>query len=243
MAIASDKTAAAIQLNEFDDIEEDKPDELLASRLDKSAGPKDASANPSSYLGGQAYNITEESFDAVMQKLKSNVRIGPSGGKRIDSVSEEDLKMIGSVMQGYGEAVLDLKQLSGRVEGRADLQVKEVALQLQRIKDAMRKVADLRGDSTDDEDEGLLGQGTGGSVDEMKQRYERILRTQRDLGSRLAQVQGKLINNLQPDLSDTEKAWRAEMERVAEMMKETGEASELTTSYQKVCSQDAAWTR
>lgn len=236
LAIASDKTDAAIQLNEFDDVEESEPDDLSASRLglDKSRGGKDTSTDQSSYLGGQPYDIDEAPFDSILQKLRSNIRLGPSSGKRIDTVSEEDLKMLGSVMQGYGEAVLDLKRLSGRVEGRADLQVKEVALQLQRIKDAMRKVADLRGDSSDDDDEGLLGQGTGGSVDDMKQRYERILRTQQDLGRRLAQVQGKLINNLQPDLSDPEKAWLAETERVAEMMKDTGADSELTTQYQEV---------
>jgi hypothetical protein len=234
MTIASDKTAAIIQLNEFDDVEETEQDDLLMAPLDESRGRDEPIVDPSSYLGGQPYNITDKSFDAVIRKLKGSVQLGHLGGKRIDSVSEEDLKMIGNVMQGYGEAVLELKQLSGRVEGRADLQVKEVALQLQRIKDAMRKVADLRGDSSDDEDEGLLGQGTGGSVDDMKQRYERIVRTQKDLGSRLAQAQGKLINNLQPDLSDTEKAWRAEMERVAEMMKETGETPELIIRYQEV---------
>jgi hypothetical protein len=235
LATSFNRSAAVIQLNEFADTEDLEAEDLLASKLESSRLGNEATVS-TSYLINKPYDISPDTFDDISEDLGRLTTTLSSNGERLENITIEDLEAIGKVLRANTDAILEIKRLAGRVEGRADLQVREVGLQLERLRDAMRKVADLRGENPD-EDESLLGHGTGGSVDEMKQRYDRITRTQHEIASRLAKVQGKLKNTLQPDLSDSERAWQAEMERVAELLDQAGDernSSEMILKLQDV---------
>jgi hypothetical protein len=222
LATSSDKSVAVLQLNEFADSEDFAAEDLLATSLSASTSGKNASS-AASYLGAQPYDVSGPDFDTALADLKEITQTVTSSNQRLDDISIEDLEAIGTVLRANTQAILEMKRLSGRVEGRADLQVKEVGLQLQRLKVAMRKVAELRGEDPENEDDALLGQGTGGSVHDFQQRYDRILKTQQELASRLGKVQGKLKSTLQPDLSDAEKAWQSELQKTVANLEKSDE--------------------
>jgi len=222
LATSSDKTAAVIQLNEFADAEDLGANDLLATSLSKNT-PGQEGTSSASYLAAKPYDVSGSEFDKALADLRKATQTITNSNQRVDNVSIEDLEAIGTVLRANTHAILEMKKLSGRVEGRADLQVKEVGLQLQRLKGAMRKVAELRGEDPDNEDDALLGQGTGGSVGDFQQRYRRILKTQQELASRLGKVQGKLKSTLQPDLSDAEQAWQTELQKAIDALETSSE--------------------
>jgi hypothetical protein len=217
LATSSDKTAAVVQLNEFADAEDLGADDLLATSLSKSTPGQEGSSS-ASYLAAKPYDVSRSDFDKALAELRKATQTITNSKQRLDNVSIEDLEAIGTVLRANSHAILEMKKLSGRVEGRADLQVKEVGLQLQRLKGA-----ELRGEDPENEDDALLGQGTGGSVNDFQQRYNRILKTQQELASRLGKVQGKLKSTLQPDLSDAEQAWQTELQKAADALETSSE--------------------
>jgi hypothetical protein len=225
LALTSERDCIGLPMNEFEHAPTQEVESLGLSRMSL-AGANSSSevAEPlTSYLGGETSRDWD--YTPILKAKDQRMEIVQSvGSKRLDDVSATDLKTMGTLTQAYGEAILEVKKIANRVEGRADLQVKEVAWQLQRLKEAMKKVAELKGEQSDDHDEGLLGQGVGGSVDDMKKRFERIMRTQRDINQRVTSVQTTLMNNLQPGLTVKETEWQAELQRT-EALLSGGESS------------------
>lgn len=185
----------------------------------------------SSFLTDHAFTVTPQDFDAILAgKSQRQETIGQRGSRPLNEITTDDLRIMGTLMQMFSQAVLEVKKLSNRVEGRADLQVKEVGLQLQRLKTAMIKVDQLNskrpihGDGAsddaaangnDDDDNDLLGDGAAiTSVNEIKTRLSRISSTQTTLARRLEAAHAKLSTKWEPELGHDEREWAAEMARV-----------------------------
>lgn len=161
-----------------------------------------------SLLGPRSFDVGSHHFDAAVNKASAKSIIPRDQlRKPLEQITAENLRLFGQVVDKISDGAAELERLSNKTEDRVDLQVQEVTRQLAKMRAVMRK----------------LNEG-GDAMSDLQQRYEKVISTQADLSSRLDKSAQTLMNQSQPQLSQYEQSWFAEIARTQELLEGTGQA-------------------
>lgn len=128
------------------------------------------------------------------------------GGKAELKVTPETLRFLGKTVERFRGEIRDVVRAGNAVQGRLDVQVREMQRQLERLADIRRRTAEVR--------EGTDGAAPAGTS-KLEQRLARVSGTQRELVSRTDRILQRLMDAHHPSLSVYERKWFEELERMA----------------------------
>lgn len=116
--------------------------------------------------------------------------------KPLTSITPDHLRLLGKTVTSLLTDVRAARSASSVVQSRLDLQLKELARQLDKVAEVSDSVAELKG------------------VEGLEARVGRVAEGQAKLVARVDRLLQRLMDRSQPVLSETERKWFDELERM-----------------------------
>jgi nucleoporin NUP82 len=141
------------------------------------------------------YNKTLSSIRSTQASVKTTLKKVPMSSSPISIISPEHLRVIGEIIAQLQSRISAIRAASQAIEHRLDLQVQEFQRQLKLLKDCSGSINSLKSSSTLDS-------------------AEKLLETQDQLSARLDGILGALSAEHRPQITEAEKRWFGELEKL-----------------------------
>jgi nucleoporin NUP82 len=132
-------------------------------------------------------------------------------------ITPESLRFLGKTVESFRFEIRDLVESADKVQGRLELQMKELRRQLMKLRELRLKTNELSLSSSSNHNTSL-GKGKGGKEEEEEEslvdRLNRVTENQRKLLERTDRQLQRLSNSHQPLLSTYEIKWFEELNRL-----------------------------
>lgn len=200
---------------------------------ESTSSPVPAPGTPAKAPADQGYIslLTENRFDfdkvikTATVPLDTRSVLGKTSSKPLETIDADTLRALGNAIALVQERTHAVDAASAQIERRLDLQIKEVARQLERVSSLIDNLNKVK--------------GPGARVDQ-------VLERQLNLVTRVDKALQRLMDDQQPVLSDVEKRWFKELERLRDNVRGAGgiaRSKGLTGKTAQVSRRFSGWWR
>jgi hypothetical protein len=175
---------------------------------DSSEIPESCNNEPVSLLHKTDADIPSDGYRAVITATQQRAlallkKEGIDAKKPITEVDSNSLRVLGRLAEIYSEGKSQMESLSDNTERRLDTQVLEVKRQLKRLQEIISTIDCLSVPGSKGED-----------LPSMEERLDAVASKQENYLERLDKVTQVLMNGAHPELTNKEKEWMEELDRV-----------------------------
>ncbi|KAL8291645.1 hypothetical protein RQP46_001903 [Phenoliferia psychrophenolica] len=174
-----------------------------------------SSSDPPAYLSlleGTPFTPPTLLSQSSRSSLPSVPRRTSSTSTPLTTITPTSLRSLGTTVNEFRAQIHALVGASNAVQVRLETQMKELSRQLRKLEELSRLSAELRRSTTSD------SSGEGG----LQGRLEKVTRNQEELVRRTDRVLQRLMDAHEPELSQYERKWFAELERLEKEIEGAG---------------------
>ncbi|KAJ9097833.1 hypothetical protein QFC19_006623 [Naganishia cerealis] len=188
-----------------------------------------------SLLSQHIYDIQPQTFDRILANMQVRSIVQPAKGKQpIQSITADDLRLLAQITQKFTGAIQEVRSTSSQVEGRLDLQVREVARQLQKVRSIIAQIRAVNGQDNRTVRHEIPDFDTTDTLGYLRERSKQLIEKQQSITERLGKAMQTMMDNAHPDLSLQEKAWIQDLEKIQKELEGEESSNSLKSRVQAV---------